>query len=553
MKFFRQHWFKIIILLPFVPVGILVHSLDRFTGIDESLRFLVAFVLMVASALLFFVGFYLELSKGNVENKKIKFNVGNFKFGIIEIGRVVFSLLLIVFSYSVFNYATMGIRFVNVIEHMTTSPEILAERTYSLVTMSSFDVHDQGGYGRIGVLAVTDEAKDLAVEEFLHEQNFIPNPIQTVFYSPFDTINALYDNEVDAIIIGSNFVQVFDEWDRFGDIERETIVLSQFKVEAQLIERVEIDPGEPFSILFLGLNSSEEVSSGYGQINTFMLLTINLEELAFTVVSIPRDSYVPIPCWGYVNDKLSHTNVGGPTCAVGAIAHLFDMEIHHYVKLNFTGFMDIIDLLGGIEVDVPFAFSEQDSRRRFGEEHRISLEAGVQRLNSEEALALTRHRGNYFNSVMTGDDFARVAHQQLVFEAMLREMLDQVDGINDILPLFEVIGRHVETSLSSQDVMVIAQYMLGLLGGQQGSNLMDDMHFINTVILGDTMMMDVRHFGSLWVVRPWPGRIAEARRLMMINLGLDEPGFDFNFTLDGFNRPYDQCEQISETCSGNGD
>ena len=540
MGFCRRHWFKMLIFSPFFSIGILIASLDRFIGIDESLRFLISFVLIVACLLLLFFGFYLELNKRDVENKKIKFSIGNFSFGLADIGRIVLGILAIVFFYITYDFATMSVRVANVIDSIASSPDIPSERMYSLVTMSNFNVHTQGSYGRIGVSAVMDEATDKATEEFLYQQNFIRNPIQTPFDSPFDMLNALYSEEIDAIIIGSNFAQVFDDLDSFRNIEQETLVLDQFTIEVEAVERIDIDLGEPFSILLLGINSREEISSGVGQINTFMLLTINLEKLSFTATSIPRDSYVPIPCFNHVSDKLSHTNVMGPHCAVGAIEHMFDMEIPYYVKLNFTGFMEIIDILGGIEIDVPYSFSEQDSRRRFGE-HLIHVEAGMQRLNAEEALALTRHRG------WDGGDFTRVQNQQLVFYAMLQEMLNDVNGISDVLPFLEVIGRHVDTNLSSLDITTISQHMLGLLQGRKASDLIEDMHFINMVILGDTPMIDVRYHGNLSVVLPWSNMISDARKLMKVNLGLEEPEFSFTFEFDGFTRQRRQWLQIDQS------
>lgn len=527
MGYFKKHWFKILILLPFIPVGILVNSLDGFTGISAWLRFLVAFILITASLLLFFLGFYLELNKGNLKRKKIRFKIGNARFGLIEIGRVILSILIIVFLYATFNFANMSLRLGNVLNNITMPSNEQTERSYSLVTMSDFDVNNQGSYGRVGVLAVRGEAKELAIEEFLYEQNFIFNPIVTTVDSPFDLIDALYDGEVEAMIIESNFVQTFDVLEGFEDIEYETMVLDMFNVEIENVERAEINLGEPLSILLLGLNTDGELSTG--QINVFMLLTINLENMSFTATSIPRDSYVPIPCHNYVQDKLSHTNIGGTACAVGAIEHMLDMEIPYHVKLNFTGFMDMIDILGGIEVDVPISFSEQDSRRRFGE-HMIHLEAGPQRLNGEQALALSRHR----NSFLT-QDFARVENQQLVFEAMLREMFNEVNSVNDILPLLDVIGRNVVTNFTAHELTMLAQYMVEYLVSFRNLNIMDEIHFMNMVILGDTPTIPFRNV-EMSVVIPWTRMISRARELMMINLGLNEPELNFTFTFDGFNR-----------------
>jgi len=537
MKYLKRHWFKVFILLPIIPTGILINSLDGFIAVDESQYSLITAMLILACLLFLILGMYIELSKVNFKNKRVQaiHNTGNL------LGKLILSLFIIGFIYTTYNLATISVRFNKVIDNIVVaSPEEdESGKSYSLVTMSDFEVHNQGSYGRIGVLAIADEAKNLATEEFIYEQNFILNPIPTIFDSPFEKIKALYDDEIDAIIVGNNYVQTFDSHEYFKDIEDETIVLSQFDVDVELPKKVEIDSGEPFSILLLGLNSKDELSKG--QINTFMLLTVNLEELSLTAVSIPRDSYVPIPCFNYVSDKLSHTNWGdSANCAVGAIEHMFDMDIPHYVKLNFNGFMEIVDVLGGVEVDVPFSFSEQDSRRRFGE-HLIHLEAGRRRLNAEEALALTRHRG------MVGDDFIRVEHQQLVFQAMLREVLNGVQSIDDILSLLEVVGYHVETNLSYHDVMVIAQYLIGLLQNKSGSDLMDDIHFINTVIVGDTMQTDVRQHGNLWVSFPWPGRVSQARRLMMINLGLEDPEFNFAFEFDGFNKSKYQWGLTNET------
>lgn len=537
MEFFKRHWFKILILLPMIPVGILIYSLERFGEIDRSLRLLAAFALGIGAWGLVFFGCTLELSKGNIEKRKIKFDVKGFKFGIVEILRVLYSVLIIVVCYSVIVLARTTLRIDRIVDEIAAPvTETHTERMYSFVAMSDFNPYEIGSYGRIGILSLTgDEATEMAIDEFLLEQNFIPNFIPRIFDSPLEMIAALYNNEIDSMVITSNFAQIFDELELFEDIESDTVVLDQLTVEIEIAERENVDPAEPFSILFLGLNQNDQALTS-GTINVFMLLTVNLEELSLTITSIPRDSYVFVPSWGHagVYDKLSHTNFGGTATAIETIEHMFDMEIPFYVKLNFTGFMSIIDVLGGIEVDVPLTFSEQNSNRQFGE-HMIHLEAGLQRLSAEEALALSRHRNNYNTSNMRGDDFTRVAHQQLVFEAILAEMFSQTNGISDVFPLLEVIGQHLETNLNRHEIITIAEYMLGLLRGQSGSDLMNELHIINKVIYGCTEQIFVRNYPErLWVSHPHPERIEIARQLMMVNLGLERAEFEFEFAFNGF-------------------
>lgn len=528
MRFLKKNWFKILIILPLIPTGMFVYSLEHFTGFDESLRFFVGLATILIALFILCFGMYVQLSTGNLIYKKIRFRFGRKRFGVAEVVRLIFSIGVLVFLFVITVAANSSLRLGSIVDNVTRTNE----RHYSLVVMYDFDVHNQGSHSYIGVLGTPDEEKEVAMDDFLFEQNYISNPVIRSFSNPLELMTALYDRTVTGVIVVSEYVQNFDEFEQFEYIEYDTVVLGQFSFMPRAIERAAIDPGEPFSILLLGLNTREEVGSGLGQINTFMLLTVNLQELSFTITSVPRDSFVNIPCWG-TYDKLSHTNWGGANCAVGAIEAMFDIDIPYYVKLNFTGFMEIIDVLGGIEVDIPFRFAEQDSRRRFAEEHLIRLEAGPQRLNAEEALAFARHRNLRGTSEMTGNDFARVGHQQMIFQAMLSEMLSQSTSINDILPLLEVLGRHVQTNLTSQEIMTIVDYLLSmLLQNRLRTDFMDNLQFINMVILGDTPTIN-----GMSVVLPWPAQIARARELMRINLGLLEPTFVFGLIFDGFNPP----------------
>jgi len=532
MGFIKRNWFKILILLPIIPAVLFINSLDSFAGFNNSMRILAGLLVVATTLLILFFGFYLEFGKGDFKHKKFVFNISNLQFGIIEIARVVFSIFAITFFAVMLYAANLSINIGEILHNVAGDNPIRTTRDYSLVIMADFDISTQNVYNRIGVLAITDEEKAASLELFLDEQEYILNPIQVTFGSPMDLLEALYSNEVDAIIINSNFVQNFEDEDGFEFIELDTIVLAHFTVTAVVIDRDYIDPGEPFSILLLGLNTRDEISTGAGQINTFMLLTVNLQEMSFTLTSIPRDSYVWVPCFGR-HDRLSHTNWSGAGCAVGAIESMFDIDIPYYVMLNFTGFMEIIDVLGGIYVDIPFRIIEQDSRRRFGE-HLIIIEPGYQLLNAEQALAFSRHRNSRGNTQMQGDDFARVGHQQIVLQAMISRMFSGATGLADIIPLLEVLGRNVQTNLHAEEIMNVADYLLTILlqNRHVQGGIMGNMHFTNRVIMGDNAAVR-----NMSVILPWPGQIADARELMLINLGTFEPTFTFDFSFDGFVPP----------------
>lgn len=534
MGFIKRSWFKIAILLPLIPVGMLIYALGGFTGVDATLLLLATTALLAISLTWFFLGAYFEMSKGRVDEKKIKFKIGNYRFGMVEVFRVLMGIFAVGFFYIGLTVTSMSFELTDFVDSITTEQTAVrqVQRGYSFVTRADFDVHNQPAYSRIGV-AVMTESQERAVEVFLSEQNFMINPVPVVFDTPHDVVNAFYEMDIEGMIIGDNFVDVFEEIEQFEHIGRDTLVLNQFYLDYEIAQRADVDLSEPFTVLLLGLNHNN-FSLSSGTINVFMLLTVNLADLTFTITSVPRDSYVYVPAWGFY-DKLSHTNNGGTQVAIETIEYMFDMEIPYYVKLNFTGFMEIIDVLGGIEVDVPYTFSEQDSRRRFGE-HMIHVEAGLQRLNAEEALAFARHRNNYGTSAMMGDDFARVGHQQIIFEAMLREMFEQMNDVTDLLPLLGVIGEHVDTNFMSHELMELGQQLLALLFENRGTDLMSLFRLDNTIILGHNTRTPFRGGGMMYISQPWQHKIDAARERMFVNLGLMDAPFSFTFGFNGFTR-----------------
>src|SRR3954470_19209550 len=124
------------------------------------------------------------------------------------------------------------------------------------------------------------------------------------------------------------------------------------------------------SVLFIGVDDSEE--RGYGtnsRSDALILATFNEKAKSVKLVSIPRDSYVNIPDYG--KDKITHAHAnGGPVTTIETAEELLDIPVDFYVKLNFNAFVDVINAIGGIKVDVPYDFSESDS----DEKKRINLQ-----------------------------------------------------------------------------------------------------------------------------------------------------------------------------------
>jgi polyisoprenyl-teichoic acid--peptidoglycan teichoic acid transferase len=162
-----------------------------------------------------------------------------------------------------------------------------------------------------------------------------------------------------------------------------------------------------------------------------------------TLVGIPRDSYVPIPNHGSgkINSSLFY---GGPSLMVDTVEHLSGVHIDYWAITTFWGFTDMIDAIGGLTVDVPFAMSDPYARADF--------QPGVQELSGHDALAFARTRHD-----LKMGDFGRQENGGRLFLASLTQF--QKEFLKDPSRLFTWLGagmRNIDTSVPLSEVMALA-------------------------------------------------------------------------------------------------
>ncbi|MFC7685740.1 LCP family protein [Ureibacillus sp. GCM10028918] len=204
------------------------------------------------------------------------------------------------------------------------------------------------------------------------------------------------------------------------------------------------------SVLFVGVDDSEERGQGadHSRSDALVLATLNNEAKTVKLVSIPRDSYVYIP---YIDDedKITHAHAfGGTLASIETVEELFDIPVDYYVRMNFNAFIEVIDALGGIEVDVdiPYAFYELDEN----DNKSIYLEPGLQELNGSEALALARTRKH-------DSDIMRGQRQQDIIKAIAQKAssLTSISKYDDIL---EAIGDNMKTDMTFDEMKSFFSY-----------------------------------------------------------------------------------------------
>lgn len=212
-------------------------------------------------------------------------------------------------------------------------------------------------------------------------------------------------------------------------------------------EEVVVPDQDNISVLILGVDDRD--NDVRGRTDAMLLATFNIEESSIKILSIPRDSYVSIPSQAN-KDKINHAHAyGGTDLTIETVENLLDIPVDYYLKLNFTAFVEVIDALGGVELDVPFSFSEQNSN---GVKGAITLQEGTHTLNGEEALAFARMR----KSDPRGD-IGRGERQQQVIEAIIKKAAS-FSTITNFSSVMDSISEQMTTNLSFSNMISFHKY-----------------------------------------------------------------------------------------------
>ena len=350
----------------------------------------------------------------------------------------------------------------------------------------------------------------------------------------------MYNDEIDGMFVSDGYVSMFSGISGYENISSDTkVIISQDKkMRKAATSKIETassgkDVTEPFTILLMGVDSTDETLAKNAIANgdTLILITFNPKTLNATMLSIPRDSYVPIACWnGKPENKITHAAAYGNDCMINTIENYFDVNIDYYAKLNFKGLVKLVNAVGGVEVDVPKELCTDDSSRG-GE---VCIKPGRQVLMGEEALVFARNRKQLANGT-----FGREAHQQELIMALINKM----KGVRDVSKFMEILNAfsdNLDTNLTTKQILSFYNVGKDIIMKSLSS---DDANLVNIQQLflqGEGQMIyDERAKMILWDYVPNKSSKADIIHAMKENLELEDHDeiTEFSFSI---NEPYEK-------------
>ena len=378
------------------------------------------------------------------------------KFAILTTLTIIFSLMFTFSSY-----------YINILykslDQFKERKEIIY--TTKLVTLkdNKFD-----SSSKIGMIQRKDDIEGYILPNKLIKNKKLKNDIVT-YNDYYQMLDALYDNAIDAIFLQGNYLTIYQNEEDYTTLDQDTKVVYKLskKMKNQDLEiKSDKNLTEPFTLLIMGVDSEKDGLNANAAFNgdTLMIITFNPKTLNATMFSIPRDTYVPIACRKNAEYKINSSAAYGTKCVIDTIEQLTDIKIDYYVKINFGGVINLVDSLGGIDVDVPKNFCESDRYRRTGKTYEICLEKGQQHLNGDQALALARHR----HTLLRGD-IDRTKNQQLVVEAIAKKLVKNI-SFNDFKDVLESVSNNIASNIDRDQILslydTIKQMLLNSLNGE---------------------------------------------------------------------------------------
>ena len=435
-----------------------IKSLLNLTGIETGIRIIAIIFFIIYFLLYVFINFL------NLLRRKYK--------GLII--STIFSLLFILIFF-------IGSHYINYVYSNINNMQESEKITYNIYLITLKDT-EFSSESKIGVISDKIDKDNNELSTKLYKKKNLKNEI--VEYNDYiKMLDDLYNNVIDGAIVPGNYDTLFRNEAGFENIVYDTKVIYEYSEKRQN-EDLNIvsdkDFSEPLTFLFLGVDSEGDGLNANAAFNgdTLMLMSFNPKTLSSVLLSIPRDTYVPIACNNNRYAKINSSAAYGTGCVISTINKFLDINIDYYVKINFKGVVDLVEAVGGVEVDVEAPtymanayggkVCEQNSDRQWGDKL-VCINPGLQVLNGEQALAYVRCRHMYI-----GSDLDRVRHQQQVVEALANKVL-HFNSIKEFQDILNAVSKNIATNMDTDTILSgynVAKNVLGnKLSGKDSLNI----------------------------------------------------------------------------------
>lgn len=272
--------------------------------------------------------------------------------------------------------------------------------------------------------------------------------------------DALYDDEVDAILINQGYVDLLTEKDGYTDFRDQTRVLYTYTTTHE-VDPIVPNPSitkEPFVVYCSGIDARVDDISAKSRSDVNILAVVNPTTKQILLVNTPRDYYLPLARNGEL-DKLTHAGLYGIDESMKVLGNLYGVQADYYVRVNFAGLVKIVDALGGVDIesDANFSCVPMETPDGNGDYtyQKYSFTKGINHVNGSQALAFARERKAFADG-----DNRRGQHQMTVIKAIVNKACSSA-VLTKYQELLKAASDAFITNMPYADISSLVQMQLG--------------------------------------------------------------------------------------------
>lgn len=338
----------------------------------------------------------------------------------------------------------------NVAKHSKNTVSVIVKQSSDMKNKNDLAGHSVGTLANINTQGSKKILKELNKSGIQMEKR--------EYGSLTEMLESFYNGEVDSIVINESSRSQITDIDAYKDFDNNTRVVYQtsYKVEnTDKANAVSNITTTPFNVLISG----SDTRGGYdenGRSDVIMVATVNPKTGTILLTSVPRDFYVETACDAADGcqqgalDKITHTGVHGTNTTKRTVEKLLGIEINYTFKVGFDTVTDIVDAVGGIDVNVEPGYECSNFLHAPG----LSVHAGVNHLNGEQALGYARERYAYSEG-----DRQRTKNQQQV----LMGIVDKITSpaiVTNYASIMDSMSNTFSTTMSNDEISSLIKYQL---------------------------------------------------------------------------------------------
>ncbi|HEM5121785.1 TPA: LCP family protein [Streptococcus suis] len=355
----------------------------------------------------------------------------------------IFTALLLIFSLVITSVGIYGMQEVVKFSTRLNSNSTFSEYEMSILVPANSEITDVRQVTNVLAPAEYDQDNitDLLNDISKMESTQLTTSPTTSYLTAYQ---AMLNGESQAMIFNGVFTNILENED--PDFSSKVRKIYSFKMTRTVDTATKQVSGDSFNIYISGIDTYGPISS-VSRSDVNIIMTINRATHKILLTTTPRDSYVAIADGGQNQyDKLTHAGIYGIDASVHTLENLYGIDISNYIRLNFTSFLQLIDLVGGIDVENTQEFTSLHGNYHFP--------VGRIHMDAEQTLGFVRERYS-----LEGGDNDRGQNQEKVIAALIKK-LSSPENLHNYRAILNGLEGSIQTDLSIKTIIELVNTQL---------------------------------------------------------------------------------------------